>query len=159
MIFVEKQKDLASPIHWLGGIQDDYLYPSGATGDEFFKHLIKNDSFLASKCPKCSKTYFPARIYCEDCSCDIPKDEWFEIPATGTIKHHIAVSVDNYGKILKEPRIIAMIKIDNADGAMLGVIKTNNLEEELIGKQVKAVFKPKNKRDGTLKDILYFTKK
>ena len=52
-----------------------------------------------------------------------------------------------------------MINIGNTDGAMLGVIKTGNLEEDLIGKQVKAVFKPKNKREGTLKDILYFTKK
>ena len=159
MTFVEKQTDPTSPTHWLGDMQADYLYPSGVAGNKLFKHIMKNDSFLASKCPKCNKTYFPPRMYCEDCFCEIPEKEWTEVPATGIIKLHTVVTIDSYGQKLEEPKVIGMINIDNTDGTLLGVIKTDNIDEELRGKQVKAVFQPKNKREGTLKDILYFTKK
>ena len=86
MTFVEKQTDPTSPMHWPGDMQADYLYPSGVAGDRFFKHIMKNDSFLAAKCSKCNKTYFPPRLYCEDCFCEIPENDWFEVPSAGTIK-------------------------------------------------------------------------
>ena len=38
-------------------------------------------------------------------------------------------------------------------------LKSDNIDEDLVGKQVKAIFKPTNQREGNLKDILYFTKK
>lgn len=151
MTFIEK--------HWRGNMQADYLYPSGVAGDKLFKHIMKNDSFLASKCPKCEKVYFPPRMYCEDCFCEIPEAKWMEVPAAGTIKLHTVVTIDSYGEKLEEPRVIGMINIDNTDGTLLGLIKIDNIDEELRGKQVKAVFRPINEREGTLKDILYFTKK
>jgi len=159
MTFVEKQTDPTTPMHWRGDMQADYFYPNGVAGDKLFKHIMKNDSFLASKCPKCNKTYFPPRLYCEDCFCDIPEDKWVEVPANGTIKLHTVVSIDTYGEKLEEPKVIGMINIEGTDGTLLGVIKTDNIDEDLKGKQVKAVFQPKDKREGTLKDILYFTKK
>ena len=159
MTFVEKQTDPTAPMHWPGDMQADYLYPSGVAGDKFFKHIMKNDSFIASKCPQCNKTFFPPRFYCEDCFCEIPENGWFEVPATGTIKLHTLVTIDSYGKKLEEPKVIGMINIDNTDSVLLGVIKTDNINEDLRGKQVKAVFQSQNKREGTLKDILYFTKK
>jgi uncharacterized OB-fold protein len=159
MTYLEKQTDPTTPIHWPGNMQADYLYPSGVAGDRLFKHIMKNDSFLASKCPKCKKVYFPPRLYCEDCFCEIPEEKWIEVPATGTIKLHTIVTIDSYGDKLKEPEVIAMINIDDTDGVILGVIKTDNIDEELRSVQVKAVFKSKREREGTLKDILYFTKK
>jgi len=159
MTFVEKQTDPTSPMHWPGDMQADYFYPNGIAGDKLFKHIMKNDSFLASKCPTCNKTYFPPRLYCEDCFCDIPENNWVEVPATGTIKLHTVVSIDTYGEKLEKPRVIGMINIEGTDGTLLGVIKTENIDEDLRGKQVKAVFQPQDKREGTLKDILYFTKK
>lgn len=159
MTFVEKQTDPTTPMHWNGDMQADYLYPSGVAGDKLFKHIMKNDSFLASKCPKCNKTYFPPRMYCEDCFCEIPEEEWKEVPATGTIKLHTIVAIDTYGQKLEEPKVIGMINIDNTDGVILGVIKTENIDEDMQGMQVKAVFQSQEKREGTLKDILHFTKK
>lgn len=147
------------PKNWPGDMQADYLYPSGVAGDKLFKHIMKNDSFLASKCPKCNKTYFPPRMYCEDCFCEIPEAKWMELPAKGTIKLHTVVTIDTYGEKLEEPKVIGMINIDNTDSVILGLIKKENIDEELRGKQVKAVFRPISEREGTLKDILYFTKK
>jgi uncharacterized OB-fold protein len=140
-------------------MQADYLYPSGVAGDKLFKHIMKNDSFLASKCSKCNKVFFPPRLYCEDCFCEIPENEWIEVHATGKIKLFTVVTIDTYGEKLKEPRVIGMIDIDNTDGKLLGIIKTDNPDEKLQEVQVEAVFKPKNQREGTLRDILYFQKK
>ena len=159
MTFVEKQTDPTTPMHWNGDMQADYLYPSGVAGDKLFKHIMKNDSFLASKCQKCSKTYFPPRLYCEDCFCEIPEDSWLAVPAVGTIKLHTVVTIDTYGEKLEKPKVIGMINIDNTDSLILGVIKIDNTEEELRGTKVKAVLRPIKEREGTLKDILHYTKK
>jgi uncharacterized OB-fold protein len=159
MTFFEKQTDPTTPMHWPGNMQADYMYPNGRGGNKFFKHIMKNDTFLAAKCPKCNKTFFPPKIYCEDCFVEIPENDWFEIPATGKIKLHTVATINTYGENLEEPRIIGMIDIDKTNGAILGIIQTNNPDEKLQGVEVKAVFKPKNEREGTLKDILYFKKK
>ena len=158
MTFIEKQTDPTKRMHWPGDMQADYLYPSGIAGDRFFKHIMNNDSFLASKCPKCNKVYCPPRIYCEDCFCKIPDDKWIEVPASGTIQLYTIATIDSYGEKLEEPKVIGMIRIDNTDSSMLGIIKIDNIDEELRGIQVKAVFKSKGIREGTLKDILYFKK-
>jgi uncharacterized OB-fold protein len=159
MTFFEKQTDPTTPMHWRGNMQADYLYPNGAAGDKFFKHIMKNNSFLAAKCSKCNKTYFPPRLYCEDCFCEIPESGWIEVPPTGTIKLSTVVVLDTYGNKLGKPKVVGMINIDNTDGNLLGIIDTDNYDEILVGKKVEAVFKPKNQREGTLKDIICFKKK
>jgi hypothetical protein len=139
-------------------MQADYLYTSGVAGDRFFKHLMKNDSFLATRCPRCEKTYLPPRLFCEDCLCEIPDKEWIEVPLTGTVKLYTVVTIDTYGEKLEEPKVIGLINIDKTDGALLGKIKTENPNEELRGARVEAVLRPKEEREGTIKDILYFKK-
>jgi len=159
MTFFDKQTDPTSPMHWRGDMQADYLYPSGVAGDKFFKHIKENDSFLASKCLKCKKVFFPPRMYCEDCFCEISDKDWFEVPASGTVELFTVVKIDTYGEKLEKPRVVGFINIDTTDGALLGIIETDILDENLLGKKVEAVFKPKNIREGTLKDILFFKKK
>jgi uncharacterized OB-fold protein len=158
MTFFEKQTNPTTPMHWNGNMQADYLYPSGKSGNKFFKHIIKNDTFLAAKCQHCKKTFFPPRIYCEDCFLEIPYSDWIEIPAKGRVELFTIATVDTYGVKLDSQKIVGLINIDETDGTLLGIIKTDDLDEDIQGKQVEAVFKPKNKRDGTLKDILYFKK-
>jgi hypothetical protein len=140
-------------------MQADYLYTNGAAGDRFFKHLMKNDTFLATTCPECKKTFFPPRLFCEDCLCEIPDEGWKETPATGTVKLYTVATINTYGKKLEEPKIIGLINIDGTDGALLGIIKTKDPEEELRGVKVQAVLRPKEEREGTMKDILYFEKR
>lgn len=159
MTFLEKQTDPTTPTHWRGDMQADYLYPSGAAGDKFFKHLMKNDTFLSSRCPKCEKVYCPPRLYCEDCFCDIPDEEWKEVPAEGKVRLFTVAAVNAHGKKLAEPRVIALVDIKNTDSSILGMIKTkepHKYDKDLCGKNVKAVLRPKKEREGTLKDILCF---
>ena len=86
-------------------------------------------------------------MYCEDCFCEIPEAKWMKVPAAGTIKLHTVVAIDSYGEKLEEPRVIRMINIDNTDGTLIGLIKIDNIDEDLRGKQVKAVFRPISERE------------
>lgn len=156
MTFGEKQTDPTSPMHWRGDMQADYMYPSGVAGDKFFKHLMQRDTFLATKCDKCKKILFPPRMYCEDCFEEIPESSWIEVPSTGTVRLFTVATLNAHGKILQEPQIVALIEIDQTDGALLGIIRSNDINKDFSGKKVKAILKPKETREGTLKDILYF---
>jgi uncharacterized OB-fold protein len=98
-------------------------------------------------------------MYCENCFCEIPDSNWIEIPAIGKIELFTIVTIDTYGKKLTEPQVIGLVSIDGTDGALLSIIKTDDPYENLKELQVEAVFKPKNEREGTMKDILYFKKK
>ncbi len=156
MGFIEKQTDPTTPMHWKGNMQADYLYPAGIAGDKFFQHLKQNDTFLATKCSKCNKVFFPPRLYCEDCYVEISDDNWIEVPASGMIRLFTVAKLNAHGINMKEPRIMALIDVDNTDSSMLGVIKVQDIDSDLQGAKVKAVLKPKDKREGTMKDILHF---
>ncbi|TFG00277.1 MAG: Zn-ribbon domain-containing OB-fold protein [Promethearchaeota archaeon] len=154
MTFLEKQTDPTAPLHWRGNMQADYLYPNGVAGDKFFKHIMQNDSFLATKCDECGKVLFPPRLYCEDCFIEIPEENWMEVPAEGTVRLFTVAKLNAHGKKLPEPKIMAMIDIDKTDGALLGVIKSNDSERDFTGARVRANLRPKDAREGTLKDIV-----
>ena len=156
MTFGEKQTDPTAPTHWRGNMQADYLYPNGAAGDKFFQHLKNNDSFLACTCKKCNKTFCPPRLYCEDCFEEIPEANWMEVPLTGTVKLYTIAKLNAHGKKLKQPKIMALIHIDKTHGSLLGVIKSKNYNMEFTGARVKANLRPKEQREGTLKDIMNF---
>lgn len=156
MTFGEKQTDPTSPMHWRGNMQADYFYPNGIAGDKFFKHLMQMDTFLATKCSKCKKILFPPRLYCEDCFAEITDDDWTEVPAAGTVRLFTVATLNAHGERMQEPKVIALIDVERTDGAILGIIKTNNLNKDYCGTKVKAVLRPKERREGTLKDILYW---
>lgn len=156
MTYGEKQTDPTVPMHWRGDMQADYMYPSGIAGDKFFNHLKEKDTFLATKCKNCNKVLFPPRLYCEDCFNEIPESDWIEVPSSGTVRIYTVARLNAHGEKMQEPRVIALIDIDNTDGAILGIIKTNDYEKDFSGLKVKANLRPKGKREGTLKDILYW---
>ncbi|MGA1822474.1 MAG: Zn-ribbon domain-containing OB-fold protein [Thermoplasmatota archaeon] len=156
MTFLEKQTDPTTPMHWRGNMQADYFYSNGVAGDKFFKNLMKNDTFLASKCGKCGKVYVPPRLYCEDCFVEIPDNAFTEVKPKGVIRVNTTAILDAHGDPLEDPVVMALIDIDGTDGSMLGRIKTKDLGVDLSGKKVKAVLRPKKDREGTMKDILHF---
>jgi uncharacterized OB-fold protein len=156
MGFLEKQTDPTSPMHWRGDMQADYFYPSGIAGDKFFKHLMKNDTLLACKCTKCSKIYCPPRLYCEDCFKEIPDSNWKEVPPVGRVRYFTVVKLNAHSKNLANPKVVALIDIEGTTSAMLGILNTNDVNKDFIGVKVKAILRSKDKREGTLKDIVYW---
>ena len=156
MGFLEKQTDPTSPMHWRGDMQADYFYPSGIAGDKFFKNLMQNGTFLATKCTKCEKVLFPPRLYCEDCFEEIPDNNWMEVPAAGVVRLFTVAKLNAHGEKMGNPKVMALIDIDKTDGSTLGIIKTNDFTRDFTGVKVKAELKPRESREGTIKDILFF---
>jgi uncharacterized OB-fold protein len=156
MTFGEKQTNPEPEVGlgWRGDMQADYLYPNGAAGDKFFKHIKENDTFLAGTCPKCNITYLPPRIYCEDCYEEI--NEFKEVPAAGTVRLFTVAYLNAEGEKLEKPQIMALVDIDGTNGAWLAKLRTDDISKDYTGAKVKAIFRPKDSREGTMKDILYF---
>ncbi|MHA2038033.1 MAG: Zn-ribbon domain-containing OB-fold protein [Promethearchaeota archaeon] len=156
MGFLEKQTNPTSPMHWRGDMQADYFYPSGIAGDKFFKHIMQSGTFLADKCPKCNKIYCPPRLYCEDCFEEIPDSAWKEVPPVGKVRLFTVAKLNAHGEKLASPKVMALIDIESTNSSMLGIIASSDVEKDFIDVKVKAVFKPKDTREGTIKDILYY---
>ena len=61
-----------------------------------------------------------------------------------------------HGEKLESPKVVALIEIDGTNSSMIGIIKTNDIEKDFGDMKVKAVLRSKDKREGTMKDILYW---
>ncbi|AGK60206.1 putative nucleic-acid-binding protein containing a Zn-ribbon [Archaeoglobus sulfaticallidus PM70-1] len=137
---------------WEGKIELYWIYTSGKAGDEFFKKL-KEDKFIASKCKKCGRTFFPPRIYCEY---DFSDTEFVEISGEGYVRAFTVARLDGDENPMEEPEIYAIIDMDGTDGCLIHLLGEVKPEDVYIGMKVKPVLKDKSEREGMITDILYF---
>jgi len=140
--------------HWLGDMEVDYIYTLGVAGERFFKELKKNGRIMGAKCPRCNIIHVPPRMYCEKCFEKLK--EWVNVGNRGTVHTYTVAYIDLNGTKLKEPIIYAMIKIDGTDGGLVHKLGEIAQEKVKIGMKVEALFKPKEKREGSINDIRYF---
>ena len=135
---------------WEGGIELYWIYTSGKAGDEFFKKLRDEGKFIAAKCTKCGKVYFPPRIYCEF---DFGETEFVEISGEGTVRAFTVARIDVYEEPMDE-EIYAIIDLDGTDGCIIHLLGEVDPGSVHVGMKVKPVLK--EERDGKITDILYF---
>jgi hypothetical protein len=152
-MFNEKIIDPAELRHWGGKIELYWIYTSGEAGDRFFKALKDEDKFIAAKCKKCGKVFFPPRMYCEF---DFSETEYVEVSGEGCVRAFTVAKLDKNEKPLEKPEIYAIIDIDGTDGCMIHLLREVEPEEVQIGMKVKPVLKDKAEREGKITDILYF---
>jgi hypothetical protein len=138
--------------HVEGEVPVQYAYTLGIAGDKFFKTLRDTGKFLGTKCDSCNYTYVPPRMFCETCFASL--NEYIEISDKGTVQSYTINYVDVNSEKLKEPIIMALIKLDGADSVF--VHKLGEIRNVSIGMRVKAVLKPRNERKGSILDIKYF---
>ncbi|OHB71077.1 MAG: hypothetical protein A2W23_04340 [Planctomycetes bacterium RBG_16_43_13] len=138
---------------WQGDIPVTNLYTVGIAGGEFFSALKERGKVLGTRCNKCDFTYVPARYFCERCFATL--NEYVEILDEGIIETYTVCYVDVDNKPLKEPEIIAAIKLNGASTILIHIIKAEPSKIS-VGKKVKAIFHPKVKRRGVITDIKYF---
>jgi len=151
---LEKISDSRQIRHWPGHMETDYIYTLGVAGERFFQEIKKNGRIMGAKCRKCSIVYVPPRMYCERCLGKLR--EWVRLTNRGTVYTYTVAHIDMNGAKLKEPTIYAVIKIDGADGGLIHRIEGVKPEEVEIGMKVEAVFKPREKREGSINDIKHF---
>jgi uncharacterized OB-fold protein len=95
----------------------------------------------------------PPRMFCERCF--RPTDDWVYLKDTGTVLTFSLCYVTWDVKRLKQPQIPAVIEIDGASPGMgiLHLIKKVPPKKVKVGMPVRAIWKPENKRVGSITDI------
>jgi len=151
---LEKISDSRAIRHWPGDMETDYLYTLGIAGERFFQEIKKNGRIMGAKCKHCGIVYVPPRMYCERCFEKL--EEWLNVGNRGTVHTYTGAHIDRNGARLKEPTIYALIKIDGTDGGLVHKLEGIDPAEVKIGMRVEAVFKPREKREGSINDIKHF---
>ena len=142
------------PMMTEGEISIPYNYSIGVAGSRFFTELRDNGKFVATKCKKCGYVMVPPRIFCEECFTD--DVEWVEVSDSGVIQTFAVSYMSTGGKRLKEPWMLAIVKLDKSDGGLFVCLDEVKSDDVKIGMRVKAVLKPKEQREGIINDIKYF---
>jgi len=135
-------------------IQVPYNYAVGLAGSRFLTELRDNGKFMATKCNKCGYVMMPPRIFCEECFVD--DVEWVEVSSKGVIQTFAVSYMSPDGKRLKDPWMLAIVKLDKSDGGLVVRLGEVNPDDVKIGMKVEAVLKPENQRVGSILDIQYF---
>ena len=154
MSLLYRVEHLRDAIAWEGEIPITSRYTVGLAGERFFREILENGKFLATRCPECDFTYVPPRLYCEQCFAHL--EEWVEVPSTGRVHTFTIVHVDLDGNPLPEPRIMAFVRLDGTDGGLVHFLGEVEPDQVCIGMCVEAVFKDKAERKGSILDVAYF---
>jgi len=135
-----------------GGFPVHFHYTAGEAGEKFF-YGLKDQKFLATTCSSCDVTYFPAKLFCEDCFDELGEDAWKELEATGELFSFTEVFVDHRGDTLDEPYFLGLIKVKGSDTTFFH--KLVDVSDPKIGMELKAVWN--DDREGSLLDLKGFT--
>lgn len=139
---------------WRGEIPIHSRYTAGLAGERFFREIMDNGRLVGTYCPECDYTYVPATLFCERCLAKL--EDWVEVGPEGTVISFTLLMEAMDGSPLEAPDILALIQLDGADSVLVHRLGKVMLDELAIGMRVKAVFKPKKQRQGSILDIVHF---
>ena len=127
---------------WHGNI------PMGVAGEQFFKRLRDKGEIAATLHRGNETPTLPPRLY--DTDTFAPVEKWVKVGPGGTVDTFTV-----YGEG-KQRKVLALVRVDGADGGLIHWIGGCDVDDVEIGMRVKAVFEPKSKRTGALSDIRHF---
>ena len=133
-----------------------YAWDAGIAIGRYLEGL-KEGKILARVCHGCERTLVPPRMFCEQCF--RPTDEWTEVKDTGTVNTFSLAYITWDMRDLKDPDIPAVIDLDGASPGIGIMHKLGKVDPDSVhtGMRVKAVWKPREKREGSILDIAYWT--
>ena len=130
-----------------------YTYFAGRVGSKFLTTIRDEKKIMGIKCNKCKKVFVPPRQTCDVCMEDI-RDNWVDVQNTGEVTNFTVVRYDDKHLPKKAPYVLAMIKLDGADTALVHVVEGIDLDKAKIGMKVQAVFA--DETTSTIMDIDHF---
>ncbi len=139
---------------WFGELPVESLYTAGVGGEQFFRTLKDEGVFTGTRCEQCGIVYVPGRIFCERCLTKL--DRWVKVGSEGTLKSWTVLYLGLDGKPQAEPEIVGLIELDGASTVLVHRLGNIQPAEIRFGMRVKAVLKPKSKREGAITDIRFF---
>ncbi|MGC8948394.1 MAG: Zn-ribbon domain-containing OB-fold protein [Thermoprotei archaeon] len=134
-----------------------YSWSAGIAMSRFLLEL-KEGRIIGRKCNKCGRILIPPRMYCE--ACFRPTDEWIYVRDIGRITTAVVSYISADRARLEKPEIVGVIEFEDAPGS--GIFHKLNIKPEDVinrkafGMKVKAAWKPKEQRIGSITDIEYF---
>lgn len=140
-----------------------YVHSAGQAYSVFLRGL-KDGKILGRRCRRCRRVYVPPRMYCEDCFRDT--EDWVEVGQVGVVMTAVASFVSWTREKLETPEVVGVIRLQPSsprDYVFPGLFHRINAtyqqvkDMSIIGKKVKAVWVPKEKRVGSINDILHFS--
>jgi uncharacterized OB-fold protein len=154
MAITEKITKTTIPTYWEGEIPVGYRYTYGIAGEKFFRAVKDKGTFLATRCDDCDISFVPPKMYCDRCFAKL--ENYIDVGTVGYIETFTVSFKNMDGSDKTRPRILAMVKIDGTDGGLIHYIEGIDIEEIGLGMPVRAIFKPKNQRTGSIEDIIGF---
>jgi uncharacterized OB-fold protein len=148
----EKLTDPRDVRLWEGQIPIRHRYTPGVAGEAFFKALKDRGEFLGSQCGSCGVTYCPARLFCERCFSELGADT--RVGPGGVLESFTVGSAGIEGEPLEEPLMVGLVRLDGADTMFVHFLV--DTDDPVIGERVEAVFEPKAKRTGSIRDVRGF---
>lgn len=133
---------------WHGNIPMGHKYTMGVAGEKFFKRLRDKGEIAATLHEGNELPTLPPRLY--DTDTLAPVDKWVKVGPGGSVDTFTVYRED------KDQRVLALIRVDGADGGLVHWIGGCDAADVEIGMRVKAVFETKSKRTGSLSDIRHF---
>ena len=137
-----------------GQIYIPNTYSAGAVGSRFLIELRDNKKIMGTRCPTCNLVYVPARSACRDCFGEL--SEWVEVSQKGTLLTYTVAYQSNPIQPVSTPIVYGIVQLDGADTGFVHMLGEVDPEKLKVGTKVKAVFKPKKERQGSILDIKYF---
>jgi uncharacterized OB-fold protein len=145
------ERDKQAPGAWHGNLPVTSRYTFGLAGERFFRALKDEGAIMGSYCPDCDHTYVPATVFCERCLGELT--DWKDMGLVGDLHTFTVLYVGYDGAPLEKPQTVGLVSF--GDGGLVHRIDADP-DELYIGLQMKAVLKPKTKREGSILDILGF---
>ena len=137
-----------------GQIYIPNTYSAGAVGSRFLIELRDNKKIMGTRCPTCNLVYVPARSACRDCFGEL--SEWVEVSQKGTVLTYTVTYQSNPIQPVSTPIVYGIVQLDGADTGFVHMLGEVDPEKLKVGTKVKALFKSKKERQGSILDIKYF---
>jgi uncharacterized OB-fold protein len=123
-------------------------------GSRFLIELRDNKKIMGTRCPTCNVVYVPARSVCRDCFGEL--SEWVEVSQKGTLLTYTVTYQSNPIQPVSTPIVYGIVQLDGADTGFVHMLGEVDPEKLKVGTKVKAIFKSKKERQGSILDIKYF---
>lgn len=123
-------------------------------GEDSFLRGLAAGRLVAQRCPACGKVYLPPRGACP--TCGVPTTTEVELPDTGIVTTFCVVNVPFVGQQVPVPYVAASVLIDGADIAVQHLILGCEPDEVRMGMRVRAVWKPREQWDTSMRNIDHF---
>jgi acetyl-CoA C-acetyltransferase len=135
-------------------LDPQYSWDAGVAISRFLDGL-KAGRILGRECRRCERVLVPPRMFCERCF--RASDAWVDVPDTGVVETFSICHVRWDMQPLDPPEIPAVIRLDEtSEGGFLHKVDGVAPGDVSIGMRVRAVWKPRDERVGSILDISHF---